>query len=173
MHLVDIPVIAILMIAVVAAVTDVRMRRIPNLLTFGSAAVAFAFAATTAGWNGLALSAAGWLIGAALFFPFFAVGGMGAGDVKLLAALGAWLGPADVVWLAIFAAMAGGIAGGLVALRHRYLRQALTNVWLIVTHWRVCGFGAVPGLTLSDDQAPRIAYAIPILIGAMVTVWRG
>ena len=47
-----------------------------------------------------------WVLGAALFFPFFALGGMGAGDVKLLAALAAWLGPADAVYLAMFAAIA-------------------------------------------------------------------
>ena len=49
------------------------------------------------------------LLGVALFFPFFALGGMGAGDVKLLAALAAWLGPIDAVYMAIFTAMAGGV----------------------------------------------------------------
>ena len=43
----------------------------------------------------------GWLLGAALFFLIFALRGMGAGDVKLLAAVGAWLGPAQVIWVAL------------------------------------------------------------------------
>src|SRR5262245_22884844 len=105
----EIRIVAVLIVAVAAAVCDVRSRRIPNVLTFGAAATALIFGLATTGLSGLGLSAAGWLVGAALFFPFFVLGGMGAGDVKLLAALGAWIGPAVVVWLAIFTAMAGGV----------------------------------------------------------------
>ena len=108
MQSVDFRVVAILTVAVIAAVCDVRSRRIPNLLTFGGAAVALIYALMTGGINGFGFAAAGWLAGAALFFPFFALGGMGAGDVKLMAALAAWFGPGDAVWLAMFAAMAGG-----------------------------------------------------------------
>ena len=97
-------------------VFDVRTRRIPNWLTFGAALAALAYAAFDAGLPGVGTAAAGWIAGAALFFPFFALGGMGAGDVKLLAALAAWLGPSESVWLAIFAAMAGGVLGLCVAL---------------------------------------------------------
>ena len=53
----------------------------------------------------------GWLLGAALFFPMFALRGMGAGDVKLLAAVGAWLGPAQVVWWRSDTSIAGGVLG--------------------------------------------------------------
>jgi len=172
MQWVDSRAVVIVIVAVIAAVCDVRSRRIPNVLTFGAAGLAFVYALATAGVGGLGLAAGGWLAGAALFFPFFALGGMGAGDVKLLAALAAWFGPADAVWLAIFASIAGGVAGLIVALFHGYLRQALFNVRLMVTHWRLFGFRPVPGLTLKDTQAPRLAYAIPIMIGAMCTLWR-
>ena len=111
MQSVDFRVVAILTVAVVAAVCDVRSGRIPNLLTFGGAAVALIYALATGGISSLGFAAAGWLAGAALFFPFFALGGMGAGDVKLMAALAAWFGPGDAVWLAMFAAMAGGVFG--------------------------------------------------------------
>ena len=80
---------AALIVAAAAVAWDLRSRRIPNALTFGAAAAALVFAATTAGLGGLETSAGGWVTGAALFFPFFALRGMGAGDVKLLAALGA------------------------------------------------------------------------------------
>ena len=55
-------------------------------------------------------SVGGWMLGAALFFPMFALRGMGAGDVKLLAAVGAWLGPLPVVSVALITAIAGGVA---------------------------------------------------------------
>jgi prepilin peptidase CpaA len=161
-----------LLVAFVAVIFDVRLRRIPNYVTFTAAVAAFVFALFVGGWSGLAWAAGAWVLGAALFFPFFALRGMGAGDVKLMAALGAWLGPADAIWLAIFASMAGGVLGAVVALSRGYLRQSLSNVWLIITHWRVVGVRPVEGFTLSDTRAPRLAYAIPITIGVMCTLWR-
>jgi prepilin peptidase CpaA len=114
----------------------------------------------------------GWLAGAALFFPLFALGGMGAGDVKLLAALGAWLGPVDAVWMAIFASIAGGLIAVVVSMYHGYLRTAGTNIWFMLMHWRASGIQPVAGLTLRDARAPRLAYAVPIAIGLVCTLWR-
>jgi prepilin peptidase CpaA len=164
--------VVVLVVAVIAVLFDVRTRRIPNWLTFGATAVAFAYAAFDAGLSGVGTSAAGWLIGAAMFFPFFALGGMGAGDVKLLAALAAWLGPAESVWLAMFATIAGGVVGLIVAVARGYLRTAVSNLWLMLMHWRTQGLGPVPGLTLKDATSPRLAYAIPITIGVLCTLWR-
>ena len=73
-----------------ASITDVRTRRIPNVLTFGATIAALLFHVSTGGTSGLTTSVGGWMLGAALFFPVFALRGMGAGDVKLLAAMG-WL----------------------------------------------------------------------------------
>jgi len=150
----------------------VRTRRIPNALTFGAALAALAYAGVHGGWSGLGTAAAGWFAGAALFFPFFALGGMGAGDVKLLAGLGAWLGPVDSLWVAMFAAMTGGVLGLVVALARGYLSTAFSNVWLMLMHWRVAGLSRVPGVTLNDSKSPRLAYAIPIAIGLVCTLWR-
>jgi prepilin peptidase CpaA len=172
MQFVDFRAVVIVIVAALGVVCDVRSRRIPNVLTFGAAAAAFIYALLIGGWGPFGIAIAGWLAGAALFFPFFALGGMGAGDVKLMAALAAWFGPADAVWLAIFASIAGGVFGLIVALAHGYLRQALANVRLMLTHWRVFGFQPIAGLTLLDATAPRLAYAIPIMIGAVCTLWR-
>jgi prepilin peptidase CpaA len=167
-----VPMFAALLASAAAVVTDVRSRRIPNTLTFGAAAVALVFALVTDGRSGFGIAAAGWLTGAALFFPFFALRGMGAGDVKLLAAIGAWLGPSQVLWVGIFAAMAGGVLAIAVSLARGYLKTAFSNLWLIFTHWRVAGVQPVPGLTLTDTRAPRLAYAVPVAVGLVVTLWR-
>ena len=172
MNFLDVRGVAVLLIAFVAMAFDVRTRRIPNWLTFGAAAAALAYAAFDAGLHGVGTAALGWLAGAALFFPFFALGGMGAGDVKLLAALAAWLGPAESLWLAMFSAVAGGAVGLAVALARGYLRTAISNLWLMVMHWRTQGLGPVPGLTLKETASPRLAYAIPIAIGVVCTLWR-
>jgi prepilin peptidase CpaA len=96
---------------------------------------------------------------------------MGAGDVKLLAALGAWLGPRDTLWIAIYASMAGGVMAVAVALGSGYLRTALANVRSLLTYWVLVGPRPVPGITLEESKAPRLAYALPIFAGTVVTVW--
>ena len=169
---IDVPAITVILLGLAAVVFDVRTRRIPNVLTLGGAAAALAYAAHAGGAAGAGAAFAGWVLGAAFFFPFFALGGMGAGDVKLVAAFGAWLGPADTVPLAIFASIAGGVFAVVVSLATGYLRQAMFNLGLMVVQWRASGLKPVPGLTLGDTRSPRLAYAIPITIGALCTLWR-
>jgi prepilin peptidase CpaA len=110
-------------------------------------------------------------LGLALFMPFFALRGLGAGDVKLLGALGAWLGPSIVIYVAFYSAIAGGVLGVVVALKASYLRTALRNLRFLVTFWWTTGFRPVDGLTLSNGASPKLAYAVPIFAGLMVTLW--
>ena len=155
----------------IACVSDLRTRRIPNLLTFSAAAGALLFHLVTGGPSAAAWSVVGCLLGALLFFPMFALRGMGAGDVKLLAAIGAWIGPGQVVIAALVTSVAGGVLGVVVALSAGYLTTAFSNVWMLLTHWRVAGVRAVPEVTLQHNRGPRLAYAVPIAIGTVVTLW--
>src|SRR5262249_51637590 len=151
-----------------ACVFDVRTRRIPNELTLGAAAAALGTHTFLSGISGVTASAAGWLGGVTLFFPLFALRGMGAGDVKLLRAMGAWLGPASAVQVAVYSALAGGLMAVVVALRAGYLTQALRNLKSLAKFWLTVGFKPLPELTLEHAQAPRLAYALPMLAGVLV-----
>jgi prepilin peptidase CpaA len=162
---------AVLIVAAIACAFDVRFGRIPNLLTFGAAAAALVYSGITGGWTGLGLSLAGWGAGCAIFVPWFLLGGMGAGDVKLLAALGAWLGPTDALWTALYAGLAGGPLALLVSALRGYLKQSFTNLWCLLMFWKVSGVQPMPGLTLRTASGPRLPYAVPIAVGALVTVW--
>ena len=161
----------VIVLVVIAAGWDLATRRIPNVLTFGAALAALFVHGWIAGWSGVGTSLAGWAVGFAFFFPFFALGGMGAGDVKLLAALGAWVGPAAVVWVALFTGIAGGGIALVVAAGSGYLKQAFTNIWGLLMYWRIAGPRPAPELTLSTHRGPRLAYAVSILAGLMVTLW--
>ncbi len=154
-----------------ACLSDLRTRRIPNVLTISAAAGALLFHLATGGWSAAGWSVAGLFLGALLFFPMFALRGMGAGDVKLLAAVGAWLGPGQVATVALATSIAGGVIALVVALAHGYLRKALTNLYLILMHWRIAGVRPLPALTLERARGPRLAYAFPIAIGTVVTLW--
>jgi prepilin peptidase CpaA len=163
--------LAAIAVAVVAAAWDLKTRRIPNVLTFGAAIAAVIVHFSVGGLASAGWSIAGWIVGVAFFLPLFALGGMGAGDVKLLAALGAWLGPGAIVWVALFSFIAGGVLGIAVALGFGYMTQALTNLSWMFRYWRAEGPKPVPSVTLATHKGPRLAYAIPVFAGLMVTLW--
>jgi prepilin peptidase CpaA len=163
--------IAVLAFAVFAAVIDLRERRIPNWLTLGATAAGLAFHLWTSGLSGLLFSAGGWVTGVAIFFLPFALGGLGAGDVKLVAALGAWLGWQDTVWLGLYTGAAGGLLAIVVSLASGYMQQAFSNIWLLLMHWRVAGLRPLPEMTIHHGSGPKLAYGVAILAGTMVTVW--
>jgi prepilin peptidase CpaA len=96
---------------------------------------------------------------------------MGGGDVKLLGALGAWVGPADAVWLALYTGVAGGVLAIAIAAVRGYLPSVVRNICSLLLFWRVMGLKPLPSLTLQDGRAPRMAYAAPILAGTVVTLW--
>ena len=163
--------VAIIALAVAASVLDLRTHRLPNLLTFGGAALALAASLWQGGPQAAALSAAGWLVAVLLFFPVFALRGLGAGDVKLLGAFGAWLGPMNALFLAFFTATAGGVLALVVVLWRGYLKQAFRNLWLMLMMWRTNGVRPVDGITLESSRGPRLAYGVPIAVGALTTLW--
>lgn len=158
-------------VALVACVTDLRNRRIPNILTFGTAVAALVYGGWTGGWTGLGSVALGWLIGGVAFIVPFALGGLGGGDIKLLAAIGAWLGPTAAIWLVLYTGIAGGVMALVVALASGYLGQALRNVTMLLMHWRVWGLRPLAEVSLDSSKGPRLAYALPIFVGLVTTLW--
>ena len=163
--------VVVLIMGGIACVCDLRTRRIPNALTLGGAALAVVYSIATAGAAGLVTSLGGWATAAALFLPMFVLGGMGAGDVKLAACIGAWLGPRAALLVALYSALAGGLMALAVALTTGYFRQAISNVWLLLAHWRVAGLTPLPELTLEGSRGPRLPFALPIAAGAVAVIW--
>jgi prepilin peptidase CpaA len=163
--------IVVIGVVLTAAIIDVRTHRIPNILTFGSAAAALVYHAWAAGIPGLGVSAGGWAVGVALFLPMFLLRGMGGGDVKLLGAVGAWLGPMAVLYAGLYSVLAGGVLALVVGGMHGYLRKAFANIWGLLGLWRTAGIQPLPGLTIEDSVGPRLAYGVAIAAGTVATVW--
>jgi prepilin peptidase CpaA len=162
---------AALAIAALACGIDLRQSRIPNWLTLGAAVAGLAYQTFTGGGYRFADSLGGWFVGAAMFFVPFALGGLGAGDVKLLAALGTWFGVTETIWLGLYTGVAGGVIAVAVAFARGYARQALSNVRLLLMHWRVAGVHALPELTIHFGSGPKLAYGVSIFAGTVVTLW--
>lgn len=161
-----------LLSAAVACLTDVRSARIPNVLTFASLASAVAVQVLAPAGHGGPTALAGALAGFAVFLPLFLLGGMGAGDVKLMTALGAWLGWGHVVWLALYTAIAGGLLALAWSAGHGYARQAFANLRTLAGYWLTVGVRPLPALTLDEGRGPRLPYAVPMLAGVVMTIWR-
>src|SRR5208282_6369708 len=98
-----------LIVLAVATFTDLRSRRIPNWLVLPFLVVGLVTAAWLHGWHGLGQSFGGLGLGLLLYGFLFWMGGMGAGDVKLAAAIGAWIGPSQLFFALVVTAMVGGI----------------------------------------------------------------
>jgi len=147
-----------------AAFIDLRTRRIPNLLTASLAATGIGIAAAGFGRVGLGASILGCLLGLAFMLPGHVFGATGAGDVKLLAAAGALLGPSDTVYAFLNTAIAGGVLALVVALRRRRLQRTLGATARLVS-----GGGAEAAVEIESPVADnRFAYGPAIAIGVVL-----
>jgi prepilin peptidase CpaA len=144
-----------------AALWDVRLRRVPNKLNLGLAAGGLILGLVNGSPVGSLL---GILVGLGLLVIPFARGWVGAGDVKLLAAVGAWLGPEQTVYCALAGAVFGGLLAVLflVRLDREYRRSVATNLRLAFY------IRSVP--TVEERPAAHCPpYALAIGLGALVT----
>jgi prepilin peptidase CpaA len=123
-------------LALIAAAYDIRYRRIPNWLNVSGVAAGICMNAFLSGWAGLRLSLGGLALSFAAYFLLYAVRAVGAGDVKLMAALGAVAGWQDWVGIFIGAAVAGGLASLIVIARRRRVNKTLLNVRFVVSEMK-------------------------------------
>ena len=146
-----------------AAVIDLRTRRIPNALTASLAGAGFLLAAAGLGRVGVMAALAGGLAGVLLMLPGHMFGGTGAGDVKLLGAIGTLLGPGDTFRACLVAMIAGGVLALIVAVHRGRLRKSVGRSIELVT---TAGGNAEE---IEDPRADsRFAYAPAIAVGALV-----
>ena len=146
-----------------AAVIDLRTRRIPNILTATLAAIGIGLAAAGFGRVGLGAALLGCLLGLAFMMPGHIFGATGAGDVKLLAAAGALLGPKDTIYAFLYTAIAGGVLALVVAVARRRLSQTLESTSRLVS-----GSEQARTEIESTSSDNRFAYAPAIAIGVVL-----
>lgn len=165
------PIILLLLILIAATCTDIQRHCIPNILSLGGIVLGLGFQIWAFGVDGLLIGMGGFGVGLLILLPFYAFGGMGAGDVKLMAAVGTFLGPFNALLAAACTLMAGGVLGLIVLLIRRggmasLHRYGSTLHCLVVTGQ----FSYIPPAA-DEAAATRFPYALAILTGTVIALW--
>jgi prepilin peptidase CpaA len=153
----------------IASVSDIRSRRIPNWLVFPFLAAGVIVSTVTQGWSGFADSILGVLLAAVVLGLFYLVGGMGMGDLKLCASVGAWIGPQQLVFALMFMGLAGGVMAFGWAIRGGFLKETLTGTSDLIFGFRKRGFRPHATLVLTNSSTRKLPYAPAIAIGAILS----
>ena len=154
------------LLLLLAAFGDVRTRRIPNTLVVVMTLMGLLYSAITVGpLLGTLRGIEGFFAGMAFWIVFYAMGWLGAGDVKLVAAAGTWLGPREIVEGSLIAALLGAILALLWMLRTRGVKRAVETLGVAAT---------LPSVLTPSSNSERIRslpYSVPIAVGALCAAW--
>lgn len=170
------PVWIVTVTLVVAAYIDGKQLKVPNLITYPMIISGWVYSVAFFGWEGLGWSLIGTLVGLALLMPAYAIGGMGAGDVKLLAGVGAWVwGTTTFYAFCVSAVLGGVIAVGMVLMQKKWQKHH-DQFWMI---WNEITTIRNPDTlaTIAAERKPTmmlLPYGIPIAIGTIAYfAWTG
>ena len=156
----------------IAAVYDIRYRRIPNWLVLTGIVAAFGWNAYSLSGPGLSRSAAGLGLGFALYFPFYLLRARGAGDVKLLAAIGAITGPGNCFWIFLLTAILGGVIALVMVMFRGRVRHTFFNVaWIIRDLVRLrAPYRSSAELDVTTTKGMRLPHAAMIAVGSLAFI---
>jgi prepilin peptidase CpaA len=158
--------VALAVLLIAAAVIDWRTYRIPNWLTVGGM-VCGLLVNVAPGGAGILSALGGLAIGLAVLLPMYVLRVMGAGDVKLMAAAGAFLGTSEILYAILFTFIAGGVFALVFALWHRAFLRMAANVGGVV---RSMGYAAIGGFRPAPPTGTSIGklpYGISICVGTI------
>ena len=154
-------------LAIGIAYMDIRYRRIPNKLVLLTLISGLAVNSLFGGWHGLGSSLAGMVLAFSLMFMFHLFGTMGAGDVKLFAAIGSVVGVSQVLPTLLVIALLGGL---LAVFKMIYSRRVAATMFGVFQFF----YGLLPGQTvprfdIPEDRSYTLPYAVPICFGSLIS----
>ncbi len=157
------------LVVIIAGVSDFRTRRVPNWLTLSGVVLGIGLNSFLYETEGLWTSLKGLGLALLIYLPLYMLRGMGAGDVKLMAAVGAIAGPANWFGILVLTSVFGALSAiVLVTFKHR-LRQTFLNIWVILIslRHRQAPFESNPQLDVRNEQAIRLPHAVVIACGTL------
>jgi prepilin peptidase CpaA len=158
-----------LLVLAIATFTDLRSRRIPNWLSLPFLLLGIGVSAWLHGLKGVGHSVEGMALGAFLFGILSLMGGMGMGDVKLCAAIGAWIWPHQMFIALVITGISGGIMALVWATAGGFLGELFSSTGNFLFGLKKRGLKPDPDLNLSNPLARKMPYAPAIAIGTLVS----
>lgn len=125
--------LVLIVVAFIAAYYDLRIRRIPNWLNLSGIILGLGLNTYFGSFHGTAQAAGGLLVALCVYLPLYALKGMGAGDVKLMAAIGALTGPGNWLYIFIGTALIGGVASLALIFLRKKMGQTMSNLSVILS----------------------------------------
>lgn len=153
----------------VATFTDLRSRRIPNWLVLPFLLAGMILSTRLHGWHGLGQSLGGIALGALLLGVVCWMGGMGMGDLKLCAAIGAWIGPSQLVTALVLTGMAGGLMAICWAVAGGFVGELFAGTGELIFGLRKRGLRPHPELVLTNPRTRKMPYAPAIALGTLIS----
>jgi prepilin peptidase CpaA len=153
--------------AAVASLYDLRERRIPNLLVGPAIVTGLLLHLMCGGLAQMSYSLAAGAIAGAIFLLFYVAGGMGAGDVKLIFAMGCTVGLGQLSSLLLATVAAGSLFAIAMAIAHGQVRHTLGNLAMLLSHHQAAGLTPHPELNVTNATALRLPYAVSIAAGCV------
>lgn len=161
---------------IVAAYIDGKELRVPNWITFPMVLSGLVFCTWVDGLSGLGAGLLGMVTGLLCLLPLYAVGGMGAGDVKLMAGIGAWLGWKITLYAFCVSTVVGAVMAVLMVLYKRSFQKHYANFVMIFFEWMTVK-NPVELSKIAKERKPTmllLPYGIPICIGSIgYFAWAG
>lgn len=149
----------------IAVITDLRDHRISNILVLAGLISSAVIQSWLYGFSGMTVWLIGLAVGLVIFLPLYAFSGMAAGDVKLMAMVGSFLGPVAAFWAAALTLIVGSVLGVLVLLYKKQL------VRFIQRYWAMTSLRTYIQPQADDAARQRFPYAIAILLGTLTSIF--
>ena len=155
-------------ILIISAIIDFRSQKIPNLITFPSIIIAVLYHVLNHGIEGLIFSALGLVTGIGLFFIPYIFGASGAGDAKLMGAVGAVLGSKNTFVAFLFTALIGGIYAIILILFNQNQFKGFLKKQFITLRLFILTREFIPDPVKDSRKKPKLCYGVAITLGTFI-----
>jgi prepilin peptidase CpaA len=155
-------------VTLLAGWVDFRTHKIPNWLTVPALILGIGMHTVVAGWSGAIASLEGAGLALVLLLPFVLLRGLGAGDWKLMGAVGAFLGPLMFLFVLVGSVMVSGLMAIVAILRTQRVGETLRNMWVLVRGFFSFGLRANPKISLDNPALLKMPFGVAVAVSTLI-----
>jgi prepilin peptidase CpaA len=158
----------VLALTLMAAISDWRTHKIPNWLTVSGAITGVFLRSVISGWSGAKASLEGAGLALALLLPLVLLRALGAGDWKLVGAVGAFLGPILVLFILFGSIVGSALMGTVQMIKTKRVRETLMNIVVLVRGFAIFGFQPNPKVSLDNPDLMKVPFGVAVAAATLV-----